>query len=105
MYDGVDAIAYIHEYPHGLVAETGQRGEALLTANYHQQIRTNRLLTMDVIPSVWGTPLYYRLPGFETDWNTDIDECPADKIMAYRRLISRACIAGLWTLRMRRSMN
>ncbi|EFU5244925.1 hypothetical protein HT807_004883, partial [Salmonella enterica] len=83
MYDGRDAIAYIHEYPHGLVAETGQRGEALLTANYHQQIRTNRLLTMDVIPSVWGTPLYYRLPGFEKDWNTDIDECLADKIMAY----------------------
>lgn len=83
MYDGRDAVAYIHEYPHGLVAETGQRGESLLTANYHLQIRTNRLLTMDVIPSVWGTPLYYRMPEFAKDWNNDIDECLHNKIMAY----------------------
>lgn len=83
MYKGNDAIGYIHTFPHGLSANSKLRGEVLISANVHYQIRTNWLLTMDVVPSIWGVPLYFRMPGFAEDWNTDIDECLRDKIIAF----------------------
>ncbi|HBT4785561.1 TPA: hypothetical protein MB364_000864 [Klebsiella variicola subsp. variicola] len=81
--NGQEAVGYIHTFPYGLAATSDQRLEILTAAEIHFQIRTTRLISMDVLPSVWGAPLYVRLPGFAEDWNREIDECLSEKIMAY----------------------
>ncbi|MDV1094922.1 hypothetical protein RZQ20_21910 [Raoultella ornithinolytica] len=81
--NGQEAVGYIHTFPYGLAATSDQRQEILTAAEIHFQIRTTRLISMDVLPSVWGAPLYVRLPGFAEEWNRGIDECLSDKIMAY----------------------
>lgn len=78
---GTGGFGYIYSYPFGLAADVGRRGEVILTARFHLQIRTSHLLAMDVIPTIWGAPLYNRLKDFEADWNTEIDEELHQRIM------------------------
>lgn len=94
LYNGQDSVAYLHSYPTGLTAMSSLRGEVLMTANFHYQIRTNRLITMDVVPSIWGVPVFYLISGFEKEWNTDIDKTLGAWILAqlerdYPRLHNR----------------
>jgi len=78
---GNGGFAYIYSYPFGLAADVGRRHEVILTARFHFQIRTSHLLAMDVIPTIWGAPLYNRLKDFEENWNTEIDEELHQRIM------------------------
>lgn len=78
---GTGGFGYIYSYPFGLAADVGRRGEVILTARFHFQIRTSHLLAMDVIPTIWGAPLYNRLKDFEADWNQEIDEELHQRIM------------------------
>jgi hypothetical protein len=79
---GTGGFGYIYSYPFGLAADVGRRGEVILTARFHFQIRTSHLLAMDVIPTIWGAPLYNRLKDFEADWNPEIDQELHQRIMS-----------------------
>nr|DAQ78064.1 MAG TPA: hypothetical protein [Caudoviricetes sp.] len=83
MYDGHEATGYIHTHPYGLTATSSLKSEIMTMANIHYQIRTTVLLSMDVLPSIWGVPIYVRINGFAAEWNSEIDECLAGKIMNY----------------------
>lgn len=83
VFNGHEATGYIHTHPYGLTATSSLKTEILTMANIHYQIRTTVLLSMDVLPSIWGVPIYVRLDDFAAEWNTEIDECLADKIMDY----------------------
>lgn len=83
IFNGHDAVGYIHTHPYGLTATSALKTEILTMANIHYQIRTTVLLSMDVLPSIWGVPIYVRMDGFAEEWNNEIDECLADKIMTY----------------------
>lgn len=107
--NGKDIVGYIHTFPYGLAAKSEMHNDILVAANIHYQIRTTYLVSMDVLPSIWGVPLYLRLPGFAEEWNRDIDESLSEKIMAYletefprlHRRITDARVAPVDELKMR----
>lgn len=74
---------YIYNYHFGLLARNSRiRGHVIELADFHFQIRTAMLVAMDVVPGVWGNPVYERLSVFGNAWNAAVDEELHQRIMA-----------------------
>lgn len=74
---------YIYNYHFGLLARNSKiRGHVIELADFHFQIRTAMLVAMDVVPGVWGNPVYERLSVFGNAWNAAVDEELHERIMA-----------------------
>lgn len=75
---------YIYNFHFGLLARNNRvRGHIIELADFHFQIRTGMLVAMDVVPGVWGNPVYERLAVFaNSSWDKGIDEELHQRIMA-----------------------
>ncbi|MEG1689569.1 MAG: DNA-directed RNA polymerase subunit alpha C-terminal domain-containing protein [Hafnia sp.] len=79
---GDELNLYIYNYHFGLLARNNHiKGHVIELADFHFQIRTAMLVAMDVVPGVWGNPIYERLSVFEKAWNPAIDEELHQRIM------------------------
>ncbi|NDO81531.1 hypothetical protein CJP72_12370 [Citrobacter sp. NCU1] len=79
---GSEFNLFIYNYHFGLMARNSHiKGHVIELADFHFQIRTSMLTAMDVIPGVWGNPIYERLSVFEKAWDSAIDEELHQRIM------------------------
>ncbi|WP_312329926.1 DNA-directed RNA polymerase subunit alpha C-terminal domain-containing protein [Atlantibacter hermannii] len=80
---GTEVAVYIYSFHFGLLARNQKyKGHIIELANFHYQIRTAMLFAMDVVPGVWGNPIYERYGIFESAWNHAVDEDLHQRIMA-----------------------
>lgn len=80
--DGSEVGCYIYSYHFGLSIFEKIRGPSLELADFHFQIRTAMMLAMDVVPGIWGNPIFECLPGLVDIWNPAINDELHDRIMA-----------------------
>ncbi|HCD8984426.1 TPA: hypothetical protein NEF81_002469 [Citrobacter freundii] len=79
---GTELNLYIYNFHFGLLARNSYiKGHVIELADFHFQIRTAMLVAMDVVPGVWGNPIYERLSVFKNAWNPAIDEELHQRIM------------------------
>lgn len=76
-----DVGCYIYNYHFGLSVFHGMRDVSIETANFHYQIRTAMMLAMDVVPGVWGNPVFRILPDLLPMWDTAINDELHERIM------------------------
>lgn len=73
---------YIYNYHFGLSIYEKVRGSALELADFHFQIRTAMMIAMDVVPGVWGNPIFECIPQLVDIWDTAINDELHERIMA-----------------------
>lgn len=79
---GTELNLYIYNFHFGLLARNSYiKGHVIELADFHFQIRTAMMVAMDVVPGVWGNPIYERLSVFKNAWNPAIDEELHQRIM------------------------
>lgn len=69
-----DVGCYIYNFHFGLSVFHGIRDVSIETADFHFQIRTAMMLAMDVVPGVWGNPVFRLLPDLEPMWDTAVND-------------------------------
>ncbi|KKB02667.1 hypothetical protein TN98_20675 [Pantoea anthophila] len=69
-----DVGCYIYNFHFGLSVFHGIRDISIETADFHLQIRTAMMLAMDVVPGIWGNPVFRLLPELEPMWDTTIND-------------------------------
>lgn len=77
-----DIGCYIYNFHFGLSVFHGVKDVSIETANFHYQIRTAMMLAMDVVPGVWGNPVFQLLPQLVDIWDTAINDDLHARIMA-----------------------
>lgn len=80
-----DVGCYIYNFHFGLSVFHGIRDVSIETADFHFQIRTAMMLAMDVVPGVWGNPVFRLLPDLLPMWDTAINDELHTRIM--KRLV------------------
>lgn len=69
-----DVGCYIYNFHFGLSVFHGIRDISIETADFHFQIRTAMMLAMDVVPGIWGNPVFRLLPELVPMWDTTIND-------------------------------
>lgn len=77
-----DIGCYIYNFHFGLSVFHGVKDVSIETANFHYQIRTAMMLAMDVVPGIWGNPVFQLLPQLVDIWDTAINDDLHARIMA-----------------------
>ncbi|MDT0178171.1 hypothetical protein Q9R34_19290 [Enterobacter sp. BRE11] len=76
-----DVGCYIYNFHFGLSVFHGIKDISIETANFHFQIRTAVMLAMDVVPGIWGNPVFRVLPELQGMWDTAINDELHERIM------------------------
>jgi hypothetical protein len=76
-----DVGCYIYNFHFGLSVFHGVRDVSIETADFHFQIRTAMMLAMDVVPGIWGNPVFRLLPELAPMWDTAINDELHTRIM------------------------
>lgn len=76
-----DVGCYIYNFHFGLNVYLGLKDVAIQTANFHFQIRTAMMQAMDVVPGIWGNPIFKLFPELVDIWDTAINDDLHARIM------------------------
>lgn len=76
-----DVGCYIYNFHFGLSVFHGIRDVSIETADFHFQIRTAMMLAMDVVPGIWGNPVFRLLPELVPIWDTAVNDKLNARIM------------------------
>lgn len=69
-----DVGCYIYNFHFGLSVFHGIRDISIETADFHFQIRTAMMLAMDVVPGIWGNPVFRLLPELAPMWDAAVND-------------------------------
>ena len=81
--EGHEVTFYLYNYHFGLMTARKVFGDQVIElADFHYQIRTAAMYAVDVVPSVWGRPVYNANDMIELARNSELDEELSRRIQA-----------------------
>lgn len=84
---GDEVTFYLYNYHFGLMTARKAFGDQVIElADFHYQIRTAAMYAVDVVPSVWGRPVYNGNDMIDLARNSELDEELSRRILARMEL-------------------